>query len=108
VLVQQVLEHRNVPAEPPVHQRTRSEQRRAEGPELASRAHVGDAGRREAMDALEGAHRGERARTDDRVDWAEIEALGAQCDLKPRVLRVRCCCAHGSGCRQANRERRRA
>ena len=106
VLVEEVLEHGDVPAEPAARERARAEERRAQRAELAPRAHVRDARRRQAVDALERPHRGQRPRADDRVDRAQVEPLRAQRDLETCVLRVRC--AHGCGRRQACRERSRA
>ena len=106
VLVEEVLQHGDVPAEAAAHERARTKERRSERAELTTRAHVCDARHRQLVDALERTHRSQRVRADDRVDRAQIEALRAQGDLEPCMLRVRC--ARGCGCRQACRERSRA
>ena len=88
MLVQEELQHGDVPAELAARERSRAEERRAERAELAARLQVGDARDVQPVDALERAHRGDGLRPDDRVDRPEIEALRAQRDLEPCVLRI--------------------
>jgi hypothetical protein len=88
-----------------VHERTRAEERRSERTELTSRAYIGDTGDREAVNTLERPNRGERSRSDDCVDRAQIETLRPKRNLEPCVLRVRR--TGGRGCHQPCRERAR-
>ena len=102
---EQELEDGDVPSELAARDRARAEERVAERPERMAHAQVRKTGDAEPVGVLEGANRGDRARADDGVDGPVVQALGAQGDLQPRVLRVQC--ARRRGCRQARRERSR-
>ena len=88
MVVEQVLEDGDVPAELAALELARAEERDPERAERPAGADVGDPGDLEVVAALERAHGGERPRADDRVDRAEVEALRAQRDLESCVLRI--------------------
>ena len=95
-LVQEELQHGDVPAELAARERSRSEERRAERAELTARLEVGDPGHVQPVRLLEPANGGDRLRPDDRVDRPQVEALRAQRHLEPCVLRIEGC-AHRRG-----------
>ena len=102
-LVQEELQHGDVPPELAAGERSRSEERCTERAELTARPEVGDPGHVEPVRLLKLANGSDRLRPDDRVDRPQIEALSPQRHLEPCVLRIEGC-AHRRGCDQTHGE----